>query len=82
MEFPCALSPSEWLLLRQWASAGRFSFKVTLVDKIKGTPGRRWTEDRAIEVHRVTKGEIACWSMRPDIWAVGQLPPCLANLAA
>jgi len=81
MTFPCTLSPPEWLLLRQWAREGRFTFGVALVDKIKGG-GRRWTDDNAIEVHRISKGEIPCWKLRPDHWAEGQLPPCLADVAA
>jgi len=63
------------------AREGKFSFSVALVDKIKGG-GRRWTEGNAIEVHRVSNGEIPCWKVRPDIWAEGWVPPCLVGLVA
>lgn len=78
MTFEPTLSQQDWLRLRRLAAAGVFSFKVGLVDKIKGDRTRRWTEDAALEIHRVTNGEIPCWSVRPDLWAPGQIPPAVA----
>lgn len=33
----------------------------------------------AIAIHRATEGAIPCWDLRPDLWAVGQLPPGLTH---
>ena len=77
MAFPCLLSSPDWTLLRQMAREGQFSFGVALIDKIKGGD-RRWTEDNALEVHRISNGVIPCWKVRPDLWGEGYIPPCLA----
>jgi len=36
----------------------------------------------AADIHRATAGEIPCWVLRPDLWAPGQVPPCLLDLDA
>jgi hypothetical protein len=41
--------------------------------------------DLAIAIHRESCGMgflIPCWELRPDIWALGQVPPVLADLHA
>jgi len=81
MDFPCTLTPDQWARVRLLARTDQFSFGVALVDKIKAGE-RPWTDKNALEVHRVTKGEVPCWAMRPDIFREGQLPPALADLAA
>lgn len=75
------LTPEQWALIRRLARTDQFTFGVALVDKIKAGE-RRWTDDNAIEVHRVTNGAVCCWSLRPDHFREGQLPPALADLAA
>lgn len=77
MDTKTTLLASDWATLRKLAREGRISIGKALIDKIKAGH-RRWTDEVVIEVHRVTDGAIPCWSLRPDLWAPGQIPPCLS----
>jgi len=40
------------------------------------------TPETACQIHLHSEGEIPCWTLRPDLWAEGQIPPRLAELTA
>ena len=34
----------------------------------------------ACQIHYRSDGAIPCWTLRPDLWSEGQIPPLLAEL--
>ena len=41
--------------------------------------GLQCDEITAITIHFGSKGLVPCWSLRPDIWREGQIPPVPAG---
>lgn len=70
------ITAAEWATLRDLARRDLLPVGLGLIKRVKSGKGRI-TEDCAIAIHRVTKGAIPVWKIRPDLWAAGQIPPAL-----
>ena len=50
--------------------------KVTIYRALAG----KGKPETACQIHFHSDGAIPCWTLRPDLWSEGQIPPLLAEL--